>query len=377
MSSVVSRSHKIILLHYLRGVAAIMVLYLHFFSGNANETRDTTIDANLFMPIIPDDLRQQLLRYRLPLDYNFGSFGISIFFLITGFVIPLAMEKYDAKSFLINRLFRIYPCYIIGFLISFGLLLLSGFLIHGTPANFSADRVIAELFVAQDVFDVPSINKVVWTLMIELRFYLFMALVIAICPGLITLKKTVVLAAFYFVVIRLFQGFDPYLVANYPYARLVYSHIATDAHYDLYILGGTVLFLFYRQQINYVTMCVMSLVIYLEFTYLNKLFSSPSLSAENPSLWAAFLVFALCVFAIPYFRWKCRTLDFLGNISYPLYATHFLVGNVMMSYLTHTTHNLYISVLIAMSVCFSVAAVINVYVEEPANALGKHLARRH
>ena len=44
--------------------------------------------------------------------FSFGRFGVTIFFLVSGFVIPYAFEKENAvRSFWIKRFFRLYPLY--------------------------------------------------------------------------------------------------------------------------------------------------------------------------------------------------------------------------------------------------------------------------
>ncbi len=42
---------------------------------------------------------------------NFGAFGVALFFLISGFVIPLSFQSYGRLDFLVARFFRIYPTY--------------------------------------------------------------------------------------------------------------------------------------------------------------------------------------------------------------------------------------------------------------------------
>ena len=43
--------------------------------------------------------------------FLFGSFGVDIFFVISGFIITRVMARREAIPFLIDRLTRIYPIY--------------------------------------------------------------------------------------------------------------------------------------------------------------------------------------------------------------------------------------------------------------------------
>src|SRR5260370_804687 len=40
-----------------------------------------------------------------------GPLGVALFFLVSGFVIPISLEKVRWKEFLIQRVFRLYPTY--------------------------------------------------------------------------------------------------------------------------------------------------------------------------------------------------------------------------------------------------------------------------
>ncbi|MCQ4062259.1 acyltransferase, partial [Klebsiella pneumoniae] len=52
--------------------------------------------------------------HRLP-QFNWGAFGVALFFLISGFVIPFSFVKATWLSFLVGRFFRIFPLYAVGF----------------------------------------------------------------------------------------------------------------------------------------------------------------------------------------------------------------------------------------------------------------------
>src|SRR6186713_1339102 len=46
--------------------------------------------------------------------FQFGVFGVTLFFLCSGFVIPVSLEKsHSLKKFWINRVFRLYPLYLV------------------------------------------------------------------------------------------------------------------------------------------------------------------------------------------------------------------------------------------------------------------------
>ena len=51
-------------------------------------------------------------------QFNWGAFGVALFFLISGFVIPFSLSRQRAGAFLVGRFFRIVPLYVVGFTIS-------------------------------------------------------------------------------------------------------------------------------------------------------------------------------------------------------------------------------------------------------------------
>ena len=50
----------------------------------------------------------------LSFPLNWGPFGVALFFVISGFVIPFSFETYGRLDFIVARFFRIYPTYLTG-----------------------------------------------------------------------------------------------------------------------------------------------------------------------------------------------------------------------------------------------------------------------
>ena len=79
----------------LRGIAALGVVLFHF-----------TLGRNGYENI-----------------FRFGTTGVDLFFMISGFVIFMSLEKADGlRTFLINRFSRLYPAYWMGVVFSFVLI---------------------------------------------------------------------------------------------------------------------------------------------------------------------------------------------------------------------------------------------------------------
>ncbi|WP_188578278.1 acyltransferase family protein [Azorhizobium oxalatiphilum] len=106
-----------------------------------------------------------------------GVFGVVLFFLVSGYVIPMAARgRFELSRFAIRRLFRIYPLV----LVTFALLALAGF--SGAVPAFAYVRAaslfdwLANLFLVQDYTGAKPLWGVTWTLSLEVGWYALFAL---------------------------------------------------------------------------------------------------------------------------------------------------------------------------------------------------------
>lgn len=151
----------------LRGLAALMVVICHhcqffwldqFFCGQLTQHQPT-----IQIPKIATILEVSPI--------NLGNFGVAIFFLITGFLMPLVAKQKTRKQFMIRRIKRIYPPYLVSLLLVFFL----GYCYakyQGNPYPWSYDHMLFSLFMIRDIGQYAFIDGIVWTLEIELKFYL-------------------------------------------------------------------------------------------------------------------------------------------------------------------------------------------------------------
>jgi exopolysaccharide production protein ExoZ len=111
---------------------------------------------------------------------EFGSHGVDLFFVLSGFVILLTIHKTDASpgSFLLRRVIRIVPIY---WLLTLGMILLGVLLSPHSPV---AGRSLLEslLFSSYTFSSRPPVIYVGWSIEYEMFFYLVvtMALLAAV-----------------------------------------------------------------------------------------------------------------------------------------------------------------------------------------------------
>ncbi|WP_038953551.1 acyltransferase family protein, partial [Bradyrhizobium japonicum] len=124
-----------------------------------------------------------------PALLNWGAFGVALFFIISGFVMPFSFRSYGRADFLVARFFRIYPTYWVGLTVSLTVLM---FCIH-LAGDATFPHTVAQLLIgyalgSRDILWEKSIDGIVWTLEIELKFYLVCALIFYLGYAMVHLR---------------------------------------------------------------------------------------------------------------------------------------------------------------------------------------------
>src|SRR4051812_36573379 len=171
------------------------------------------------------------------LDTIYGFYAVQLFFIISGFVISLTLEKCSNwRDFAFSRLSRLYPAYwaalslmVVVERFAFGETLWVG----GYAAN---------LTMLQEFIGFPNLDGVFWSLSVEMAFYAIMAIVFA--TGL--LGRIEVVAAIWLVVACLWSLLDQYLgfvlpafLPRYLILRHVPFFVAGIMFYRIAVMGRT------------------------------------------------------------------------------------------------------------------------------------------
>ena len=134
----------------VRGYAALVVVLFHLSPSLLGSERHHAIFAII----------------------DFGKYGVLLFFLVSGYVIPMSLEKHGSlRRFWIGRLFRIYPAYL--FAIVF-LILCSAALPVAMRAE-TVSSVLGHASMLSDPLGLRGAVRVFWTLSYEMVFYLVVA----------------------------------------------------------------------------------------------------------------------------------------------------------------------------------------------------------
>jgi len=141
---------RILELDVLRGLAAFSVVCFHY-------TTDYTVN---YAPATPTLFQ-----------FPWGCYGVQLFFMISGFVIFMTLEKtVTLLDFIVSRFSRLYPCYWSAVVLTF--LAISFFHLSGREVSFH--QALVNMSMLQDWFGVTRVDNVYWTLTVELSFYIVM-----------------------------------------------------------------------------------------------------------------------------------------------------------------------------------------------------------
>ncbi len=169
--------------------------------------------------------------------YN-GWMGVDLFFVLSGFLITskllqLPLSKNNVKVYVLRRLFRIVPAYylVIFLTLIFSILLpdmsangWSGYDFFSFIKKWDLPVISRMLFMHDYIGGEPPLNGVLWTIAIEMKFYLLL-------PFLLLLMKKINTPKWQLILISVFYG--SYVIGK---AALVYKlYGGGDMFYDDYM----------------------------------------------------------------------------------------------------------------------------------------------
>ncbi|MBK86647.1 MAG: hypothetical protein CMC86_05565 [Flavobacteriaceae bacterium] len=284
-------------IQYLRGVACLLVVFTH---------------------------------YRFPyLDQFNGSIGVDIFFVISGFIIAKSADNYinNPNKFIINRLIRIYPIWLILCAVSFiSLIVFSSF----DKIYLLESLILSPLFIGEftSTYSEPIIFSG-WSLKYEVLFYLLMFVFLKFSKNSYVLKTRIFLILSLLGVIGLFvdlpnahldllfSSFYLHFAAGV-FIQLKYDFIKSKLSFNkIHLILSSILIIF---------------VIYLNndfgYSYIGN--AKEFINIDNYGIYRRFFIWGIpsiiffIVFTFSNLK-DSKFLMFFGNISYSLYLIHTLL----------------------------------------------------
>ncbi|NEO36148.1 MAG: acyltransferase [Moorea sp. SIOASIH] len=280
-------------IHLMRGLAAALVLIDHTFGW---------IDLGILSAVIA------------PIDGH-GQVGVTIFFVISGFILPYSMlSKYKLKhytTFIAKRLIRLDPVYYVAILFSILLLYVKTRLsANGVPWELDWGQLFAHFLYFIPFTNYKWLNEAFWTLGIEFQFYLLLGLIFPLIKYAIREHS------------RLF------CILSILLAILALNLSALAAGIGFKIVPYLALFILGILSFGYYIKWLKTSDFWVTSFLVVIIYSLSPAGDVSKSLVAAISVLAIIFWQAPVIK-----LRFLGTISYSLYVIHypitaFINGNV-------------------------------------------------
>ena len=284
-------------LQYLRGVAALLVVYFHALTqlkSGGNE--------NIYLPLL-------------------GESGVDLFFVLSGFVmwITTANKNIGFFKFLEKRIKRIVPIYWILTILASSLALVLGDLMKSTV--FDMSHLIKSLFF------IPAINpseKVAgiypviipgWTLNFEFFFYLIFGF------SLFFTSRKVRLISVSLLIISLFS-FSFVIEIDTAIITFYLNNVIIEFLFGL-VLG--VLYLKNKVDLKIGKFILLLLIASTSLLLLYADYLSDSLRGLFLGLPSVLLIYWLLIYENNHGIFKSKILKIIGDASYSIYLTHVFV----------------------------------------------------
>ena len=353
------RAERLRFIDALRAIAALLVVWLHAIAAFGRLSPEAAATGGWFRAIVA--------------NVDVGHVGVVVFFLISGFVILfniLPDRAAPVGSFVIKRLFRIYPAY----WLSVPLAALVVFWIWGTA--FGAREVLVNLTLMQDVFGVRPAEGVYWTLLVELVFYA-LCIVLLVTRSLFDMRRVALLAAalgLVFVVVQASHwSRHQFITSTGPYWFLNLSVMFCGALFRSR-WGGAV------GRRDRVADALLGALVFIYVLALPIGAWLATGSKHNTPLTYA-IGFAIFMLGTRVVRIETRVSDWLGRISYSIYLFHVIVFTAIEWWLLKQpagsawrTQHLGLYSAVGLAAVLAVASLTYRLVEKPGIRLGHRLA---
>ncbi|WP_229870626.1 acyltransferase family protein [Streptomyces phaeofaciens] len=291
----------------LRLVAAVMVAAYHFLGTPTPHFWGTT-ELRDFAPLL-----HEISRY--------GWLGVEFFFALSGFVICMSCWGRTPAQFTVSRIARLFPAYWCAVLLVVALVLASR--LGHWPAGTRIDprTVLGNLTMAPGPLGLDLVAGVSWTLWVEARFYLLMAVLLVL--GL-SYRRTVTFCAAW-----LLAG----VIALELHSPLLDEFVLT--RYTGLFVAGIVLHLMHRFGQSLLLWLLLGFAWSYELTVLELRVADHVTTppGESPPSWAVCAAVLTCCLGLlalagigPLTRLRQRWLVTAGGLTYPFYLVHQSIG---------------------------------------------------
>lgn len=349
---------KIKSIHYLRGIAALLVVAFHLRGLINNTYAQKNLGDLLFFS---------------------GPSGVDLFFIISGFIIAYSTENRPTKEksvFVVKRLFRVYPVYIIS------LIVFSIIIIPNDVQSFIRSALLIHLDYSKPApFFGYSLILPAWTLTYELYFYLVFLISMSISHSQRIVVATTLLLIPMFLIQKHYNGMvslSGFTQLNgnpdIGFIKLLASPMLLEFVYGMFFYWA----MDYIKRIPHKNIIFFACLSFAVCAFFSRYrFGYGPL---NFGMWAFVLFFGCMVYESGKEIKDSKILNFLGDISYSLYITHGAVNAILIKKLSwipiYNSGPGFAKMLFASSIFIVVAYITFNFIEKPFIKLGRKMCNK-
>jgi len=337
-----SQKSRLTFIDGTRGIAALCVLASHLLEEFVPESKSWSRNS-----------------------FNLGEVGVVAFFLVSGFVIPLSLERSrSVAGFAVGRIFRIYPLYLAALVASFALAWV-GIKPFAEHVGSNQPRFwLTHLLMVQEYAGESGLNIVEgsWTLLLEMVWYVGIALLFLLGLN----RRTRLLAFLAAAGVAALAAASLVLDRRLPMGRICLLQSC---------LVGMIFFRAYQQEMKIreallwlaINMVATSLAIWTAFGHFQH--KEFAFSCVAPSWLAGYGLFFGLFFVRESRLAKSWLLDYIGEISYSVYLLHPLVLYSLSAWLGASWQ----AFLLTLAISLPAAHFSYHWIEKPAIQVGKQI----
>lgn len=364
--------NRIVFLDYLRGIACLVVVWAHIYVVGINDPNTVRI----WVPPLADymfgegtpsaNVHGQINTWLvLTLGMSSGGWGVAIFFVISGFVILMSIDRLSAATFIKRRFMRIVPLNAIVVLLTAAAMKLLANL-YGTDIGINASSIVSSSFAFNYWTSDFTILPILWTLEAEMFFYVFMAVAAASVGRLSFLHLLILCLICFFATYTLADVASP----NGNHFAVLFTHVS-------FMLIGSIIFRAVETQRVMAGLVAAALALLICYACFWSL--SAEAGVENIGYSFPYVLAALAVF-MPALITGMRSrifapLGFFGRISYPMYLVHVPIGWWAMWMMGKAGLGMYTATTAAFAAVVFISWVLHETVEKPIQEMAKGRGR--
>lgn len=363
----IRNSTRVIFAGQLRAIAFLSVVIVHwlgiysldpaFISSVTGAVNSNVGDPSYYLAILP------------PLPYfNFGPFGVSIFFLISGFVIKYSLNNKSRIGYLKSRLIRIYPTYIACSVVMMAFYVISHAYWRSEP-GISIERFIFNASLMSSIFNYESMDYVNWTLSIEIKFYFCCALMYS------AIKSGSVMSVMMFPVIVMIVSFvtSHFQIGSSEQGHFSFDALKIELMYASFMFLGILLNFLYDDKISIGEFIGSSVVVAICVAMSWKVGPQSNQFTETGINYIYGYIFFCVAMLLNKHIKENRLMSFLSQISYSFYALHSVIGYCIIRWMQNEGFNYAYSLLVAFASVMILSYLMYITVERKSIKLGKRM----